>query len=119
MIFEIHNYQTLRSAVDALCDFLSSENVPDEGVFDSKLVAYELLGNVLKHAQGRASLHSALKNGFVELKLIAETPFIPPQTAQCADIHAEHGRGIYLVDSLCEQRCITEDGHLLVRIKIK
>ena len=119
MIFEIRNYQTLRSAVDALCEFLSSENVPEERIFDSKLVAYELLGNVLKHSEGGASLHGALKNGFVELKLIAQTPFIPPKTAQCADIHAEHGRGIYLVDSLCAQRYITEDGHLLVRIKIK
>ena len=119
MIFEIQNYQTLRSAVDALCEFLSSENVPSERIFDSKLVAYELLGNVLKPSQGGAKLHGALNDGFVELKFISQTPFALPTVAQCAEVHAEHGRGIYLVDSVCAERHTAEDGSILVRIKIR
>ena len=47
MIFEVDSYQTLRHAVEELCAFLSASEVPQERVFDSKLAAYELLGNVL------------------------------------------------------------------------
>ena len=118
MVFEIENYVALRCAVEELCKFLSSENVPSERVFDSRLVAYELLGNVLKHSGGSARLQGELVNGYVELKIASEIPFIPPDKSSCADVYAEHGRGIYLVDRICEERTLTEDGGIFVRIRI-
>ena len=56
MIFEIENYLTLKSAVEELCEYLALNKVADERIFDSKLVVYELLGNVLQHSGGGAKL---------------------------------------------------------------
>lgn len=119
MIFEIDNYSSMQDAIARFCLFLSQNEVPDERVFDSRLVANELVGNVLRHAQGRARLHGEIREGFVELAVFSSVSFTPPKTTQQADLYAEHGRGLYLVDSVCHERTTTKDGGILVRIRIK
>lgn len=122
MIFEIENYQTLRRAVEEFCAFLTQEKVPAGSIFDSKLAVYELLGNVLQHSGGSAKLHGGIANGYVELKILADRTFCPPpktETRVCADTYSEHGRGLYLVDSVCEERFMTDDGGIFIKIKIK
>lgn len=119
MIFEIENYVTLKSAVEELCDFLALNQVAEEHIFDSKLVVYELLGNVLKHSGGSAKLAMELLQEYIELKVLAERIFFPPEKGTCAEVFSEHGRGLFLVDSVSEDRTFTKDGGILVRIKIK
>ena len=119
MVFEIKNYATLKSAVEELCEFLALHEIADERIFDSKLVVYELLGNVLKHSVGGAKLAMELLQEYVELKVLADKIFCPPEKGVCAEIFSEHGRGIFLVDSVSAERTFTEDGGIVVRIKIK
>ncbi len=119
MIFEIENYGTLKSAVKELCDYLALNQVADEHIFDSKLVVYELLGNVLKHSGGSAKLAMELLQEYIELKVLAERIFFPPEKGTCAEVFSEHGRGLFLVDSVSAERTFTADGGILVRIKIK
>ena len=119
MIFEIDDYSSMQDAITRFCLFLSQNKVPDERVFDSRLVANELVGNVLRHAQGRAKLHGDIREGFVELVVFSSVAFIPPTTAPKADLYAEHGRGLFLIDSVCYERKTTKDGGILVRIRIE
>ena len=119
MIFEIESYGTLKSAVEELCDYLALNQVADERIFDSKLVVYELLGNVLKHSGGSAKLAMELLQEYIELKVLAEKIFFPPEKGPCAEVFSEHGRGLFLVDSVSQERTFTADGGILVRIKIK
>lgn len=119
MIFEIENYVGLKSAVEELCDFLAKNKVEEERIFDSKLVVYELLGNVLKHSGGSAKLAMELMQEYVEVKVLAEKIFCPPERGACAEVFSEHGRGLFLVDSVSQERTFTSDGGILVRIKIK
>ncbi len=119
MVFEIENYVTLKSAVEKLCDVLAVNKVAEERIFDSKLVAYELLGNVLQHSGGGAKLALELLQEYIELKVLAERVFFPPERGVCAEVFSENGRGLFLVDSVCAERTFTDDGGILVRIKIK
>lgn len=118
MIFEIDGYKAMQDAIARFCLFLTQNNVSDERVFDSRLAASELLGNVLRHSSGKARLHGEIKNGFVELAVFSTAAYTPPQTSRNADPYAEHGRGLFLVDSVCFERKTTEDGGILVRIRI-
>ena len=118
MIFEIENYAALKRAMDEFCAFLHAENVHSESVFDCRLVAYELLGNVLKHSAGSVKLRGELRDGFVELKILATTVFQPPKESVCAEVYSEHGRGLYLVDRLCAERETLDAGALVVIIRI-
>jgi anti-sigma regulatory factor (Ser/Thr protein kinase) len=118
MVFEIVNYESLKRAVDDFCAFLFSENIPDERIFDSRLAAFELLGNVLKHSEGGAKFYATVEKEHIELKILGATRFYPPEKGKCAEVYSEHGRGLYLVDSVCTERTVTDDGGILVRIKI-
>ena len=118
MIFNVKDYEALRQATQALCEYFTSLNVPPESVFDSKLVAYELLGNILRHTNGEAQLKGELKEDHIELKILSESVFYVKENRSCTDVYAEHGRGLFLVDTVCEKDVVkTEDG-LLVRIRI-
>ena len=85
MTIKIENYPSMQTAIADLCRFLQGENASEESVFHSKLVASELLGNVLRHSQGYATLHFAINNGFIELIVKSSVQFTPPTQSVCAD----------------------------------
>ncbi len=117
MIFEIHDYTTMKDAIARFCLFLTEKKVPSERVFDSRLIASELLGNVLRHSDGKAKLQGGVKDGFVEVTVYSSVVYVPPKISKNADVLAENGRGLYLIDSLCAERTVTPDGGILVKIK--
>ena len=117
--FEVRDNQTLQQSVAAFCRFLTDFGLSAENVFDCRLVANELLGNVLRHAKGTANMQSKIEDGFVVLQIRSSAAYIPPQNSVCSDVYAEHGRGLFLVDSVCAERVTNADGVLTVRIKIK
>ena len=119
MIFEVKDYLTMQEAIESLCAFLAREGVQKDSVFDSKLVAYELLGNVLKHADGKATLQGKIENGFVEIKICTTSKFTLPDEKPCPQAMAEHGRGLFLVNTVCEERFYEETDGVRVQIRIK
>lgn len=117
MVFKIENYTSLKKALDSLCEFLLLESVSPDTVFDSKLAACELLGNVLKHSKGSATLHSEVNGGFIELKIFSEMPFLPTEVG-LPSLFSEHGRGLFLAKNVSEG-IEPISGGILVRIKVK
>ncbi len=118
MQFSVGNYEELRAAIEELSARLSARNISDEKLFDSKLVAYELLANVLQHSVGGASLEVEVESASIRMTLRAETPFAPPAFAPCPSEHAERGRGLFLIDSVCVERARTPEGDIFVRIRL-
>ena len=119
MVFEVENYAMMKQAIDSFCRFLDEKNIPEESVFTSKLAVTELVGNCLRHAQGRAQFHGEIKDGCIHLTVFSTPQFIPPTISRKADLFAEHGRGLFLVDEVSMERTLTQDGGILVKIKIK
>ena len=119
MFFEVKNQKSLDTALVALCQYLTENGVPHGSIFDSKLVVSELVGNVLRHSDGVATLHGGIKDGFVELKVLSTVFYRPPENSRCSDVYAESGRGLFIVDNVCAERIFTDDGGIQVRIKIQ
>ena len=71
MFVEVKNFEALRAAMKQLCDFLEERDVPEDSVFDSKLVVSELVSNVLQHSDGAAFLEGEIRGNFIELVLPA------------------------------------------------
>ncbi len=118
MQFEIKTIEHVQAELAAFCRFLTEQNVPPNGVFDCRLVASELVGNVFKHGNGGALLQAEIKDGVVELTIRSNAPFIPQNEPSCPSVWAEHGRGLFLVNSVCESWCEVEGGirvHILIK----
>lgn len=119
MQFEIKDVMTMQKALSDFCTFLTESRVSAERVFDSRLVASELVGNVLKHAEETAWFSGEIQNGFIVVSVRSQNRFYPVKPSACSDVYSEHGRGLFLVDSICEERRLGEDGAIVVTLKIK
>jgi anti-sigma regulatory factor (Ser/Thr protein kinase) len=119
MFFKVKNYATMQTALDELCTFLTASGIPQELVFDSKLIACELLGNVLKYTDGESGLHSEIKDGYIRLKILSERHFTLPEEIVCSDVLRENGRGLFLVNKLCDGRIASDEEGIKVLLKIE
>ena len=119
MFLKITNLKEMQSEMERLCEFLFREQIPRDSVFDSKLVVSELVGNIIKHSGGTASLYTEVKDGVIALKILSSNPYMLPEKGVCSDVYAENGRGLFLVDSVCQTRSQTKDGEIHITIAVK
>ncbi len=118
MEFEIDNYNALHAALDQMCLGFEKERIPDGTVFDCKLVAAELLSNVLQHGGERAYFRALISGDEIVISVRSENEFRPPEKSQCAGVTQECGRGLFLVDSVCFRREYNEREGIRVTLKI-
>lgn len=116
MFFKVKNYAELQDALEGLTVFLTERQVSSDALFASKLVACELLGNVLKHAKEETAVRCILEEGFVELKIFSSKAFRLPETVVCSDTRSENGRGLFLVNEICQGQVFSETDGIRVRI---
>lgn len=119
MFVKISNLKEMQAEMERLCEFLFREQIPTDSVFDSKLVVSELVGNIIKHSGGTASLRMEVKDGIITVKILSSNPYFLPEKGVCSDVYAENGRGLFLVDSVCQTRTQTENGEIHVTIAVK
>lgn len=121
MVFncKVKNLTELQAALDAFTDYLTAWRVSAETVFDSRLVACELLANELKHAREETGMRSRMENGFIELKVFSKRGFEFPENVVCSDVYSESGRGLFLVKELCGERIYSEENGIRVLLRIK
>lgn len=119
MDMNVKDYATLQTAVEKLCEMLTAQGLTQENVFDCKLVAYELLGNVLKHGGETGALRAELKESFVEMRVVSDKVFDLPKQITCSGLLAESGRGLFLVNTICEGQIHSDESGITVKIRIK
>jgi anti-sigma regulatory factor (Ser/Thr protein kinase) len=117
-VFEIKEFASLQTALDGLCQFLAAHKVMEEKIFDCKLVACELVGNVLKYTAGKAGLKVAILDGFAQIKALSDAFFKLPEEIVCSGLYAESGRGLFLVNSLSEGQIVAEADGVVAKIKL-
>ena len=119
MYFEIDNYIALKEALNSLCTELAAEQIPNETVYDSKLVASELISNALRHGGGKAFFSAQVEAEYISLSVKSLDSFRPPDKSILSGRESEHGRGLYIVDTLVETRRYSEEGGTSVIIRIR
>ncbi len=117
MYFEIDDYNALREALQKMS--LALRELSEETVFNSKLVATELLSNVLQHGGGRAIFRVEKTGDEIRICVQSENKYRPPEKSVCADLYAERGRGLFLVDAYCERRTYSDEDGITVFLKIR
>ena len=119
MYFEIEDFNALKAALNSLCNGLTQREVPTETVYDSKLVAAELVSNALRHGGGKAFFSVAVEDDVISLSVRSLNAFRPPDTSILSGLDSEHGRGLYIVDTLVETRRYSDEGGTSVVIRIR
>lgn len=113
----IANLQEMKAAIGEMC--AEFHGLPEATVFDSKLVACELIVNALRHGGGRAYFAYAREEQTIRISVRGETDFRPPAKSTCSGTNAESGRGLYLVDALSVRREYSAQDGICVVILIR
>ena len=115
MRFEIENFSALKGALLKVCAEMGG--LPENVLFDCKLVIDELVSNVLRHGGGRAFL-SVERREVIRISVRGERDFRPPEKSTLSPPDAECGRGLYLVDAVASSRTYSESDGITVIIPI-
>lgn len=113
----IANVNEMKREIAAMCGALGG--LPEGLVFNCKLIASELIANVLKHGGGRAYFSYAREADGVRICVRGERDFRPPDEIPRADVYEENGRGLYLVDALSDSREYSEEAGVRVFLRIR
>ena len=119
MKYDVIDLETMHGAIAEFCRFLETENVSQGSIFDCRLVASELLANVLQHAKAQAKLSGRIEDGRIYVTVYSSVAYTPPTQTVLTDVYAERGRGLFLVDSVCEERETIDGKEITVKIRIK
>ncbi len=119
MNFEVDSYGALKEALRNMCAALFASDVPDDIVFESKVVVNELVVNALQYGGGRAYFTVRRDGSGVRIAVRGENAFRPPEKSVCSDLQAEHGRGLFLVDALAARRAYSESEGTIVILAIE
>lgn len=119
MYFEIDGHNALKQALERMCAELSTEDVPETAVFDSKVVASELVNNALRYGGGRAYFSAERTGDEIRICVRSEIAFRPPERSVCSDTDAERGRGLFLVDALAVRRAYSEKEGVIAVLSAK
>lgn len=119
MKFQVDDIRALRAALESMCSALEAQSVPENAVFDCKLVANELLINALRHGGGHALFTAETQADEVVIRVRSGSDFRPPEKPACSDVDAECGRGLFLVDALSVSRSYSKEDGICVVIRIR
>ena len=117
--FKVDNLMNMNSVLQVFLNFLKSENVAEEDVFDSRLVSCELITNVIRHCGEIAFFRGEIDGDKIVIAVssknsggITVKPVLP-------DVFAESGRGLYIVNTICGGDMHVIDNEICVNIKMK
>ena len=115
---EVDDFRTLKAALETMCAALKADRVPENAVFDCKLVACELLSNALRYGGGSARFCAEKQDGEVVIRVRSANNFRPPEHVDCSSVEEERGRGLFLVDALAQSRTFSEEDGVCVIVRI-
>lgn len=98
-------------------EYMESENVDDDAVFDSRLVSCELITNALRHCGSAALFCGTVNDDDVVISVRAENPCGAIKVPSLPDVLSESGRGLYIVNAISGGNVVISGGNVTVVIK--
>ncbi|MCD8294852.1 MAG: ATP-binding protein [Clostridia bacterium] len=98
MTFEVGDIKTMSAQLRAFSRILRESGINEDDIFSCRLVACELLSNVILHGGQTASFESELKPDVIEMTVTADCQKdLQTFHALPEDLMDVHGRGLYIV----------------------
>ena len=117
--FEIDNINDMNAELEKFLGFLQARGADDDALFDSRLVACELITNALRHGGGRATFTGSLNGGLIEITVGAVNATGMIRVPDLPSVLAESGRGLYIVNAVSKGNVCISDGIVTVKLAFK
>lgn len=117
--FKVEKLTEINAALQDFINYLQSDGMTEDEVFDCKLVSCELLTNVIRHLGETARFDGDVLPDSIVITVSSDSGYTVPPLLKLPDVFAESGRGLYIINSICGGDIFTVDGGICVRIKRK
>jgi anti-sigma regulatory factor (Ser/Thr protein kinase) len=105
---KIDSIDNLREVLNNMVNFIETCTVNEDRIFNSRLIACELITNVLVHSKCAAKLQVSYYTDKIEIIVESEDYFNAEEKNEIPDATSYSGRGLFLVNTLCDY--INRDG---------
>ena len=115
--FKVDDLRDMNGFLKEFLDYLESENVDADCVFDSRLVSCELISNVIKHCGEAAYFCGSLTGDELVINVRGgrSVGIVPKPTLP--EALAESGRGLYIVNAVSGGNVSVNGNKITVIIK--
>jgi anti-sigma regulatory factor (Ser/Thr protein kinase) len=117
--FEVDNLINMNVALQDFLNYLSDKNVSEDEMFDCRLVSCELITNVIRHCGETAHFKGGMRGSKVLISVSSKNsggvdikPILP-------DVFSESGRGLYIINNICDGDVKVVGNEIRVAIKVK
>ncbi len=114
--FEVDDLKIMNTRLWRFLEYLETNGVDADAVFDSRLISCELITNVLRHCGGTACFSGVLRNGEIEITVCASCPSGEIKIPDLPGVLAESGRGLYIINALSGGNVSIAGGKVTVKI---
>ena len=116
--FAVDNLINMDSALQSFLDFLKSENVAEDDVFDCRLVSCELITNVVRHCGEMAVFKGEICGDRIVIAVSSKSSGKVNLQPELPDVFAESGRGLYIINAICNGDMRIDGNEIKVNIKM-
>jgi len=99
----INSIEKIRDVLNDMQFYIESNTNDENNIFNSRLVACELVTNVLVHSKCPALLQVNYYSEKIEIVVESESCFVAENIKDNIDASSPCGRGLFIVNSLCEK----------------
>ena len=117
--FRVDNLREMNACLKPFLDFLKSSDVSEDDVFASRLVACELITNVLRHLGESADFSGSINGDDIVIAVSSPATSDAKLCISLPDVFAESGRGLYIVRAISSGNVTCVNGAVVVHIKRK
>ncbi len=118
-IENIQDYTKMTEAIRSACKDLAQKSVPEDRLYDCRLIATELIANVIQHQHTAADLSVELQKD--DIRITVESA-CRPDFDICAVLQPSAydttGRGLFIVKELCDNRVYRTEYGVTALLKI-
>jgi anti-sigma regulatory factor (Ser/Thr protein kinase) len=115
--FNVADLTKMNVALKDFLNFLEEENVSDDDVFYSRLVSCELITNVIRHFGETAYFVGRIKDDTIEIYVYSKSSGGELKSPTLPDVFAESGRGLYIINAICNGDIRVVGNCIEVRLK--
>lgn len=116
MTFDVDNLNDMHDELQRFADYLLGCGLTEDDVFFGRLVGCELLTNVIRHCKSAARFCGGMEGGVIVITVASEGAKSFGLCRGLPDVLAESGRGLYIVNAVCNGNVTFSEGGVTARI---
>lgn len=119
MSFIVDNLNDMHSALQKFVEYLRGSGLDEDDVFFSRLVGCELITNVIRHCGDEARFMGGVDGDNVVICVSSDGAKPFKLCTDLPDLLAESGRGLYIVNAVCDGDIVFSGEGVTAKVKIR